>query len=58
VLVDYSCRRFKHIIRAAEGDGAERLYILGGSEVERGVCNVRTLGEGRDEQEIALSEFT
>ncbi|MBA3845659.1 MAG: histidine--tRNA ligase [Planctomycetes bacterium] len=57
VAVDYTVRRFKHVVQRAEADGAKRLLILGGDEVARGVCKARTLG-ARDEVEIPLAELT
>lgn len=54
VVVDYSCRRFKHVIKAAEQDGAEFCYIVGGDELARGVCKRRRVGE-REEEELALT---
>lgn len=57
VLVDYTERRFKHVIKAAEEDGAERLLVLGASEVDKGVCTVRTLGEQRDQTEVPLADL-
>jgi histidyl-tRNA synthetase len=57
VAVDYSLRRFKHVVQRAEDDGAGRLFILGGDEVAKGVCKVRTLGAARVENEMPLGEF-
>lgn len=57
VAVDYSLRRFKHVVQRAEDDGASRLLILGGDEVAKGVCKVRTLGAERQEREAPLSEY-
>ncbi len=56
VLVDYSCRRFKHIIKAAEKDKIERLIILGDKEIENGVANVRNM-ETREEVATAIEEL-
>jgi histidyl-tRNA synthetase len=56
VLVDYSGRRFKHVIRAAEEAGAESMYILGSNEVQAQVVKHRRLAD-RSEQEIPLSIF-
>ena len=56
VFVDYSLRRFKHVIKRAEELGAGRLLILGDSELERGVCKVRSLGAGKEEVDVALDE--
>jgi histidyl-tRNA synthetase len=58
VTVDYSGRRFKHVIERAEADGAKRLFILGGNEVKDGVVVERTLGgTERVERKVPLSEF-
>ncbi len=57
VAVDYSLRRFKHVVQRAEDDGAQRLFILGGDEVAKGVCKVRTLGAERMESEQPLSSL-
>ena len=57
VWVDYSERRFKHVIKQAEQFGAERLFILGQSELDQGVVKVRTLGESRAETEMPLNSF-
>lgn len=57
VAVDYSLRRFKHVVQRAEDDGAERLFILGGDEVAKGVCKVRRLGAERVEVETPLADF-
>lgn len=57
VVVDYSQRRFKHAVQRAEDDGAARLIILGGDEIAKGVCKVRTLGATRDEREVPLAEL-
>ncbi|TVR10861.1 MAG: histidine--tRNA ligase [Planctomycetota bacterium] len=53
VVVDYSERRFKHIIARAEQDGAEHLYVIGPDEAARGVAKKRVVGQ-REESEIAL----
>ena len=59
VAVDYSGRRFKHVIERAEADGAKRLFILGGNEVKEGVVVERTLGGSeRQERKVPLVEFT
>ena len=59
VAVDYSGRRFKHVIERAEADGAKRLFILGGNEVREGVVVERTLGgTERLERKVPLAEFT
>jgi histidyl-tRNA synthetase len=57
VAVDYTARRFKHVVERAEKDGAKRLFIIGGNEVRDGVCIVRKLGGERVEEKIALKEF-
>ncbi len=58
VVVDYSLRRFKNVVKRAEDDGAERLFILGGDEVAKGVCKVRRLGgTERIEAETPLADF-
>ncbi len=57
VAVDYSLRRFKHVVQRAEDDGAQRLFILGGDEVAKGVCKVRRLGAERVETETPLAEL-
>ncbi|MDA3959246.1 MAG: histidine--tRNA ligase [Planctomycetota bacterium] len=57
VAVDYSGRRFKHVIARAESDGAERLFILGAREVAEGICKLRSLGTVRDEVELRLDEL-
>lgn len=58
VVVDYSGRRFKHVIERAEADGAKRLFILGGNEVKDGVIVERTLGGSeRQERKVPLTEF-
>ena len=58
VLVDYSERRFKHVIKMAEQRGAARLFIIGSDEAAEGVCTVRTLGEHREEQRLSIEELT
>jgi histidyl-tRNA synthetase len=57
VIVDYSLRRFKHVIERAEKDNAQRLLIIGGNEVRDGVCVVRTLGAQRQEEKVPLATF-
>jgi histidyl-tRNA synthetase len=57
VVVDYSERRFKHVIGRAEQDGAARLLILGGNEVRDGVCMVKTLGGEKKEEKIPLLQL-
>lgn len=58
VSVDYSGRRFKHVIERAENDGAKRLFILGGNEIKEGVVVERILG-GMEKQErkVPLADF-
>ncbi len=55
VAVDYSLRRFRHVIERAEKDGASRLFILGGDEVRDGVCQVRHLGAQKREEKVPLA---
>ncbi|MBA2482239.1 MAG: histidine--tRNA ligase [Planctomycetes bacterium] len=57
VVVDYSERRFKHVVKRAEDDGARRLFILGGNEVTAGVVTVRTMGAERSEEKLPLAQF-
>ncbi len=57
VAVDYSERRFKHVIGRAEQDGAERLLIIGSNEVKDGVCVVKTLGTEKREERVSLAQF-
>ena len=57
VLIDYSCRRLKHVIKAAENAGAKRMFTLGEKEIENGVVKVRTIGAERIENEHNISEF-
>lgn len=58
VAVDYSGRRFKHVIERAEADGAKRLFILGGNEVKDGVVVERTFGgTERQERKVPLADF-
>lgn len=57
VIVDYSERRFKHVIQRAEEEGAKRLLIIGESEAKEGVCTVRTLGAERKEEKVPLSQL-
>jgi histidyl-tRNA synthetase len=58
VSVDYSGRRFKHVIERAENDGAKRLFILGGNEIKEGVVVERILGAAeKQERKVPLSEF-
>ncbi len=58
VCVDYSGRRFKHVIQRAEEDGAERLIILGGNEVAKGVAKVKRIKGEKSEADVALAELT
>lgn len=58
VWVDYSKRRFKHVIKRAESLGAAALYVLGESEIAEGVVKVRTLGAERVESSKPLSDFS
>ena len=53
VAVDYSCRRFKHVVSRAENDGAQRLLILGTKEVENGLYKARDL-QSREEVDLSL----
>jgi histidyl-tRNA synthetase len=57
VLVDYSERRFKHVVKNAEAQGAGRLFVLGSDEVEAGVVRVRSLSESRDETKEPLADW-
>ena len=57
VWVDYSQRRFKHVIKRAEALGASALYVLGESEIADGVVKVRTLGDERVEESKSLTDF-
>ncbi len=58
VSVDYSGRRFKHVIERAETDGAARLFILGSNEVRDGIVVERTLGgTERQERKLPLTDF-
>ncbi len=58
VAVDYSGRRFKHVIERAETDGAARLFILGSNEVRDGIVVERTLGgTERQERKLPLTDF-
>ncbi len=54
VIVDYSTRRFKHVIRAAEEAGAACLLTIGADELARGVYRQRHLGAERQEYEQPL----
>ncbi len=57
VAVDYSCRRFKHVIKRAEDDGAKRLLVIGADEAKAEQVTVRTLGAERQEIRVALSSL-
>lgn len=58
VAVDYTCRRFKHVVARAEQDGAGKLYILGGNEVKEGVAVERVLGGAeRVERKVPFAEL-
>ena len=57
VLVDYSCRRFKHVIKAAESSGASRMFTLGKNEIEQGVAKVRTIGAERIEHDVPIADL-
>ena len=56
VAVDFTLRRFKHVIQAAEGAGAARLLILGESELAAGQCKIRDLAT-REETAVELASF-
>lgn len=58
VSVDYTKRRFKHVIRGAEEAQADRLWILGSSEIEAGQVKVRQLDGSRKEELVPLETFT
>ncbi len=58
VVVDYDLRRFKHVIQRAEGDGAERLIILGGNEVAKGVAKVKRLKGEKGEGDVPLADLS
>ncbi len=57
VLVDYGEKRFKQVIKLADASGAERMFILGETEVLENRVRVRTLGEDRKETDLSLSEL-
>jgi len=57
VAVDYSERRFKHVVKRAEDDGAKRLLVLGMDEVKNRRVTVRQLGKERVENSVPLSEL-
>lgn len=54
VVVDYSGRRFKHLVKRAEEIGASRLCVIGSDEAARGVYKERSLGGERHERELPL----
>jgi len=56
VAVDYSQRRFKHVVQRADQGRAERLLVIGSRERADGVVNVRRIAD-RSEQKRALAEF-
>jgi len=55
VLVDYSTRRFKAVMKNAEKHGAEKVWIIGENERKNQVIRCKTLGAGQ--QEIAISDL-
>lgn len=59
VVVDYSLRRFKHVVERAETvEGASMLYVLGGNEVASGKATVKPLGqEGAKEYPVPLASL-
>jgi histidyl-tRNA synthetase len=57
VLVDYSERRFKHVVGTAEAAGARRMLILGESELQAGVVKLRSLGADRTETDQPIAEL-
>ena len=52
VFVDYSTRRFKQVIKAAEKKGAIRLWTIGETERLNRVVRCNTLGGGQEERSI------
>ena len=52
VLVDYSTRRFKAIIKNAEKRGASKVWILGEEERKKHTVRCKTLGAGQEEISI------
>ncbi|MHC5067615.1 MAG: histidine--tRNA ligase [Planctomycetota bacterium] len=54
VAVDYSCRRFKHVINRAEADGAAALLILGDREVAAGHGVLRNLIGDKAQHDLTL----
>jgi histidyl-tRNA synthetase len=57
VVVDYSLRRFKNVVKSAEDDGAQRLWVLGEDEVATGIVKIRRLDGSRQEDAVSLKEF-
>ena len=57
VLIDYSLRRFKHVVKSAEEDGAGRLWILGEDEVAQGIVKARKLDGSRQEEAIDIAQL-
>ena len=57
VLVDYTERRFRYILKHAEDVGAGRLWILGEDELQNGVAKVVDLGGERQERTVSLAEL-
>ena len=55
VLVDYSTRRFKAVMKNAEKHGATKVWIVGEEERKKGVVRCKTLGAGQEE--IAISSL-
>jgi len=53
VLVDYSTRRFKAIMKNAEKRGASRVWILGEEERKNQTVRCKILGSGQEEVAIA-----
>jgi histidyl-tRNA synthetase len=58
VWIDYSLRRFKNVIKAAEALGSSTLYILGEQELAQNQVKVRSLGKERLEELKSLSDFS
>jgi histidyl-tRNA synthetase len=54
VLVDYSERRFKHVVKLAERLGCSRMFIIGDEEMQDGAVKVRSLAD-RSEKRAPLS---
>jgi histidyl-tRNA synthetase len=57
VLVDYTERRFKHVVERAERDGARRLLVLGDDEARDQACTIRALGGPKQEERVPLSSI-